>query len=490
MSTLKEKRQNWFAQRNAAYLADPLFHENEVQANRMIELVLFHCGLILIAVWLGSKAGIFQFARDMVDAAVIQGLIEIALLCLTARLVKNDAWWLRYVMLAGSIIVFARIDMMLTHKAEPLIVIPTLCSCRYFSRRVTIWMSVLTTLAFALSAAYGATHGLLNLNNLTLPIGTTMTTTGKFIDSAVEQVGYDPVLFTRNVMVYSYLPKWLIFLIVAVISTKIAQHGRKMVLEQKGMVAKSTRIETELGLAARIQADMLPSDFPPFPERKDLDIYAEMDPAKEVGGDFYDFFLIDEDHLGLVIADVSGKGVPGALFMMSSMILLRNCAMTGQSPAQVLEAVNKQICENNREQMFVTVWLGVLDLRSGLLTAANAGHEYPVFMQPGGRFELFRDKHGFVIGGMEGMHYKEYEVQLEPGSKLFVYTDGVPEATSAAQELFGTERMLEALNQTPGADAQEILRSVHASVDRFVGNAEQFDDLTMMCVEYKGPQQN
>jgi len=252
------------------------------------------------------------------------------------------------------------------------------------------------------------------------------------------------------------------------------------------ITAEKERIGTELALATRIQADMLPNIFPAFPERKEFDIFATMDPAKEVGGDFYDFFLIDDTHLGIVMADVSGKGVPAALFMMISKILVQNYAMTGRSPAEVLKAVNDQICANNREEMFVTVWLGILDTGTGKITAANAGHEYPVLMQPGGGFELIKDKHGFVIGGMEGMKYKEYELQLSPGAKLFLYTDGVPEAMNGENELFGTERMLAALNENTSASPEELLKNVRRAVDGFVKDAEQFDDLTMLGLEYKG----
>ncbi len=243
---------------------------------------------------------------------------------------------------------------------------------------------------------------------------------------------------------------------------------------------------TELTLATRIQADMLPNIFPAFPDRRDFDVYAAMDPAKEVGGDFYDFFLIDETHLGMVMADVSGKGVPAALFMMIAKILVQNFAMTGRSPAEVLQAVNDQICANNREEMFVTVWMGILDTATGRIAAANAGHEYPAVMTPGRGFELIKDKHGFVIGGMEGLTYREYEMTLTPGSKLFLYTDGVPEATDGDNEMFGTDRMLEALNRDPDAPPKEILRNVRRAVDEFVRDAEQFDDLTMLCLAFRG----
>ena len=252
------------------------------------------------------------------------------------------------------------------------------------------------------------------------------------------------------------------------------------------VTAEKERIGAELSLATDIQASMLPHIFPAFPDRREFDIYASMDPAKEVGGDFYDYFLIDDDHLCMVIADVSGKGVPAALFMMASKIILQSVAMLGHSPAEILARTNDAICKDNEAQMFVTVWLGILELSTGRLTAANAGHEYPALMRPGGEFELYRDKHGFVIGGMDGLRYRQYDIQLEPGTKLFVYTDGLPEATDADVAQFGTQRMLQALNEAPNAAPEQILRNVRLAVDHFVKDAEQFDDLTMLCMEYKG----
>ena len=254
------------------------------------------------------------------------------------------------------------------------------------------------------------------------------------------------------------------------------------------VTAENERIGTELDLARRIQADMLPNIFPPFPERKDMEIFARMDPAKEVGGDFFDFFLLDQDHLGLVMADVSGKGVPAALFMMISKILVQNYSMTGCSPKEVLEKVNQQICQNNREEMFITVWLGILDLKNGHLTCSNAGHEYPILMQPNSIFEVVKDRHGLVIGGMDGVRYSNYELQMDPGAKLFIYTDGVPEATNAEGSLFGMDRLVSALNEVRTGKPWEILRDVRAQVDTFVGEAPQFDDITMLCLEYLGPQ--
>ena len=254
--------------------------------------------------------------------------------------------------------------------------------------------------------------------------------------------------------------------------------------------AKQERIQADLDVGTKIQTSMLPDPAKLFTDRNDFKIYASMKPAREVGGDFYDFFLIDEDHLGLVIADVSGKGIPAALVMMSSMIMINELSALGLSPSAVLERANAKLCASNKVEMFVTVWFGILDLKSGLLTAANAGHEYPAICRAGEDFELLHDKHGFVVGGMEGIRYKEYSLTLPPGSTLFVYTDGVPEATSKDLELYGTDRMIRALNQVKDCEPADICKAVHDDVDAFVGEAPQFDDLTMLCVHYAGPGQD
>ncbi len=255
--------------------------------------------------------------------------------------------------------------------------------------------------------------------------------------------------------------------------------------EVTSITAEKERIGAELDVARHIQASMLPCIFPAFPERHEFDVYASMTPAKEVGGDFYDFFLVDDDHLAIVMADVSGKGVPAALFMMISKTLIKSAAQSGLSPKAVLEKVNGQLCENNEAEMFVTVWLGIVEISTGRMKCANAGHEYPAIMRKGGDFELYKDKHGFVLAGMDGSIYREYEIDLNAGDKLFVYTDGVPEATNADNVLYGPERMLRALNGAKNGSCRRLLESLHNDVNEFVGEADQFDDITMLCFEIR-----
>ena len=243
------------------------------------------------------------------------------------------------------------------------------------------------------------------------------------------------------------------------------------------------RVATELDTARQIQASQLPSIFPAFPDRKEFDIYASMIPAKEVGGDFYDFFTVDEDHLALVMADVSGKGVPAALFMMMCKSLISNYTAMGLSPKEVIEKTNLTICSNNDQMMFVTVWFGILEISTGRVTAVNAGHEYPVIGKPDGSFELFEDTHCSMVGTMPSRKYKEYEFTLEKGGTLFLYTDGIPEATDGKGEMFGTERLLDTLEAHAFEKIEDMLSAVKNAVNDFVGEAPQFDDLTMLGIK-------
>ena len=234
------------------------------------------------------------------------------------------------------------------------------------------------------------------------------------------------------------------------------------------------QIKAELNVATQIQADMLPRIFPPFPDRHEFDIYASMNPAKEVGGDFYDFFMIDNDHIALVMADVSGKGVPAALFMVISKTLIKNRAQMGGSPSEILHDVNNQLCEGNEE------------ISTGKIICSNAGHEYPAVYRADSGYELFMSKHSPAVATMEGMKFRESEFTLNPGDNLFIYTDGVAEATNINDELYGTDRMIADLNKTQKQSVQETLSFMKHQVDEFTGEAPQFDDITMLCLRYFG----
>ncbi|MBQ6623588.1 MAG: serine/threonine-protein phosphatase, partial [Mogibacterium sp.] len=227
------------------------------------------------------------------------------------------------------------------------------------------------------------------------------------------------------------------------------------------------------------------SIFPAFPDNPYIDLFATMDPAKEVGGDFYDFFMIDDKQLALVIADVSGKGVPAALFMVIAKTLIKNQVAMGKSPAEALENVNNQLAEGNESCLFVTVWLAVLDLTTGEVIEANAGHENPALCRKDGTFEMVKLRHSPAVAMMEGMQYKERTFHLDPGDTLFVYTDGVPEATNKDMQMFGEERLEMALNKYKDLEMKDLLPAIRREVDEFVGDADQFDDITMLGFRLK-----
>ncbi len=249
------------------------------------------------------------------------------------------------------------------------------------------------------------------------------------------------------------------------------------------VTAEKERIGAELDIATHIQASMLPCIFPAFPTREEFNIFATMTPAKEVGGDFYDFFMIDKRHLAIVVADVSGKGVPAALFMVIGKTLIKDHTQMGKSLGDVFTEVNNLLCESNSEGLFITAFEGVLDLVTGEFNYVNAGHEMPFILQDG-EFKPHKIKPGFVLAGMEDMKYKCGSLTIKPGDKIFQYTDGVTEATDINNQLFGMDRLSGSLNKVKNKAPKEILTAVKEDIDTFVGEAPQFDDITMLCLEY------
>ena len=251
----------------------------------------------------------------------------------------------------------------------------------------------------------------------------------------------------------------------------------------------NARIDAELQFAKSIQASALPSKFPAFPLRRDFDIYASMDPAKEVGGDFYDFYMTGRDDLHFLIADVSGKGIPAAMFMMRAKTELKSLTEAEMPVNEVFTTGNRALCEGNDAGMFVTAWQGGIDLKTGLVRYANAGHNPPLVRHAAdGKFTYLRSRAGFVLAGMEGVRYKPQELQLMPGDTIFLYTDGVTEATNAGEELYGEERLLKAINEREYETMEELCKAIKADVDAFVGDAPQFDDITMVALRYDGEQ--
>ena len=245
----------------------------------------------------------------------------------------------------------------------------------------------------------------------------------------------------------------------------------------------AARIDKELEFARQIQRSALPSVFPPYPNRKDFSIFASMDAAKEVGGDFYDFYLIGENRLVFLVADVSGKGIPAAMFMMNAKTLIKGLVESGHDADEVFTIANDRLCQNNEAGMFVTAWMGILDLQTGKLRYVNAGHNPPAIRRAGGRFELLKSRANLVLAIMDGVRYRSAEMTLSPGDEIYLYTDGITEAQNDQKQLFGEDRLLRSLNETPEQTVEERCMTVKKDVGIFVGDAPQFDDMTMLCVK-------
>ena len=246
------------------------------------------------------------------------------------------------------------------------------------------------------------------------------------------------------------------------------------------------RIDAELAFAKAIQHAALPSVFPPYPDRKEFEIFATMHTAKEVGGDFYDFYFVDDENLAFLMADVSGKGIPAAMFMMTAKTFIKSYAESGVSVEEVFTYANAKLCEGNDAGMFVTAWLGILNTKTGKVLFANAGHNPPLVKHADGTYEYLKSRAGFVLAGMEGVRYRKNELDLAPGDAIYLYTDGVTEATNLSEELYGEERLQKVLDIYKDATPETICAEVKIDVDKFVGEAPQFDDITMLAIRYKG----
>lgn len=450
---------------------NPIFAENEREANLYSCRCLQVMALIAVLAWAMNLLDIFIVPQNVMNIGmpicIFSFLLPTFLRCRMLQLAGR----FKYLIMGCCILGIMVLAIAIPKHTILAWVAPVLLSCHYYSRKLTASVLIASVICLYVSGIASLFVGEGDPNLI------------RIFDRASEAV-ITPDIF-RDAVLFFLIPRSAILVGMSFVCITVAKRTRGLLEKQAADASARQRIETELNVATQIQADMLPRIFPAFPERPEFDIYASMTPAKEVGGDFYDFFLLDDDHLAVVVADVSGKGVPAALFMVITKTLLKNAAQMGLPPHAVLEKVNSQLCENNEAEMFVTVWLGIYQFSTGRLTAANAGHEYPALRCANGDFALLKDRHGFVLAGMEGSRYHEYELVLEPGGALFIYTDGVTEATNGKNELYGTTRMLAALNAAKDLAPAELLHAMRQDIDRFVGDAPQFDDITMLAIRRK-----
>lgn len=465
--------------KNEFYRED-VFWENEVKANGFVAKALLNLALVM-AITVGLVIGgiVENPAGDsfmQLHTVTLPLIVLSAILCFIC---KGEKHWLKYLLCVICIMSVIAMNAVINSRTTLVLAIPILISCRYYDVKLTKIISVLTFIGLYISEYIYAVSGSLDLNSIPY-FGGTVTPNKDGFNIALPKDGFDFSRYAEYRFKASVLPKTFFLLVISMACIALVNAVRKMVLSQEQITMKNTRIQMELSTAGTIQSNMIPCTFPMFPDRKEFDVYASMTPAKEVGGDFYDMFLIDDDHLALVMADVSDKGIPAALFMMVTKILISDLSMEGKSPAEVLYEMNNRLCAHNEADMFVTVWLGVYEISTGKLTASNAGHEYPVIKRNNGNYELFKDKHGLVVAGMEDSEYENYELMLQEGDALFIYTDGVLEANDANGKMYGAERMLEELNRDTTRIPEQVINDMKKSIDDFAKDADQFDDITML----------
>ena len=454
---------------------------NEITANVMVGTVMLLLFTDMILCLLLNELGVFTVDKVLMRWTVlVAALVEVPITVLNAKYVGTKSW-LRLPLMIDLILICSIFSSTLGHNVTLCMVFPVVVSTRYFNKKYTEWVTVVTAVVFTVSCALNGLFGVVNLNMVHLP-GTAALSfpEGGDLRQAVMAVLTDRGQYTVSLFLNEFIPRLLLFALLAVACCYISGRGSRMIELQSETARKTARIETELDLATRIQTSMLPCLLPAFPEHKNIELRAVYHPAKEVGGDFYDYFRIDDTHVGVVIADVSGKGVGAALFMTISKTVLKNQLQLGISPAQAMTNANNQLCEGNDAGLFVTCWAGVYDTESGLLTFVNAGHNPPVILRKDEKPQFITQRSGFVLAGLEDFRYKQEQLQLAVGDEMFFYTDGVTEATDTANQLYGNERLLACLARCSNTGVYEQLETLKRDIDAFVGGADQFDDITIM----------
>lgn len=466
-------------------LIDNAFEENEARANNFTARALLIMLVVIGISWVLTYTEVFAVDLHKMTIMFFVLIPELLIPCAINRLYEGRRVWLKYLLLAACITVAVSLDSILTYNVTLIMIMPALISCHYYSNKLTRQVTFITCLCFLGSTIYGVYHGIIDLNIIRIPSGTTLVVT-RTLDEALANV---PILYkesVRSALEYIYLPKLLAMLVLSPICSIIANRTKCLITEQDDIARRDERINTELEVATTIQNATLPKILPTFPNRKEFDIYATMNAAKEVGGDFYDCFFVDEDHFVFVIADVSGKGIPAAMFMVVSKILIKNHMQEGMSPEEAFMKTNKQLCEGNDANMFVTAWAGLLEISTGHLTYVNAGHNPPLLKRADGSYEYLKSKAALVLGAMDIIKYRQQELDLQPGDAMYLYTDGVTEAINGKNEQYGEERLKDVLNaclEQEHFTRKELLEYIFHDISEFAGQEEQFDDITMLAIK-------
>ena len=444
------------------------FAQNEKEANRYTAKCLRVLAVIVAIVWLLNIIGIFTVPVDVMTIAAPLSMAIFVTPTFLLRFFRKKPYRMKYFIMLCCVLGITVLSGALPKHSIVAWAAPIILACHYYSKRLSWGTLAATTVCLLASLIFATSYGEWDPYLLrSLPYEGERRITAEMLSMSIQYYG---------------LPRCMILAGLNFTCATLATRTRKLLELQVKESAEKHRIESELNVATQIQTSMLPTAFP---EREEIDVFASMSPAREVGGDFYDFFMVDDRHLAIVMADVSGKGVPAALFMVIGKTLIKDHTNPNCDLGEVFSNVNDLLCESNSEGLFITAFEGVLDLVTGEFNFVNAGHEMPMISRSGEAFAAHKIRPGFVLAGMEGIRYRAGTLTLEPGDKLFQYTDGVTEATNAHDELYGMQRLTDVLAVNANRTPREILPAVRADIDAFVGDAPQFDDITMLCLEYK-----
>jgi len=456
-------------------IKDP-FKRSEVQANKIAAVTMFNCAIFFIIACILTACGVFTLGTKNMPQIIVEVVLELLIPSLICFIFKGRTRWLRYFLLIAFAVIACRLYSFLQMNVICVIFIPCVLSARYYDRKFSMLICALVILLFVIFAclspfcAVKPDLALLSLEEVQKYYANP--------SGYVIQAGP----YIKRILVDRALPVLFVLIVVCIVCVDSAGRGRALAFEHKEMSESHARIDGELTLATEIQSSMLPKIFPAFPSNDNFDIYATMKPAKEVGGDFYDFFLLDENHVAIVIADVSGKGIPAALFMAIAKTLIKN-TLYENDVEDTLSKVNNSLCEGNDIGLFVTAWIGVMDLVTGKLTYANAGHNNPV-VKTNNEFKYLTCAPGFVLAGLPNFNYRSSSIYLKPGDEIFLYTDGVTEDTDINNELFGENRLLDYLNEHKNLTIKDQLDNLNEELKVFAKGREQFDDITMLALTY------
>ncbi len=447
------------------------FAENEKEANKYTARCMFVMAIVVAIVWILNLLKVFIVPQGIMAFAATGSIVLLLIPIVLCRTAFKNSKYLKVFIMACCIVAITFLATAMPKHGIIAWAAPIALSCHYYSKKFTYGTLIASIVLMAASLYAGAMFGEWDI--------------GIFGKGAVEPERiFTPDVY-RRLFLFMLLPRAMTLVGICSVCATLANRTHALLEKQINDSIEKQRIASELDVATHIQTSMLPCIFPAFPQYKEFDVFASMTPAREVGGDFYDFFMIDEKHLAIVMADVSGKGVPAALFMVIGKTLIKDHTASGRDLGEVFSEVNRLLCESNSEGLFITAFEGVLDLETGEFNFVNAGHEMPFIYRAGGEFKAEKIRPGFVLAGMEEMKYKAGSLKLNEGDKIFQYTDGVTEATDAQHRLFGMERLEASLNRVRDKNSKEIIDAVRADVDEFVGEAPQFDDITMLCLSFK-----